>query len=734
MTGLVAYWKLDEVSGATRVDSSGNGNDLSDNNIVGRGTGKPSFLYAADFGASNTTKYLSIASNLGYTDRTAFSMCGWFKSETGNGATTAFMGVGANVGYGTDLYIRYTGGNSSTDFRRETNQNDYAPDSIDIRDGSWHFLCEIYDGSTVYGNIDARAQVSASSTATSDYGAGSTNIFTVGTAPFTNNYLFSGLADEVGFWNKKLSNQEIEDLYHSGSGNPFSGLVQYKSDGATIIPRGATTTESSIVFGSTLYPSGTSTLKLEVEVQPAGTGFTGTPNASSGPVSFGNNATTTFGTSTLVYPRDPESWSNGNFHWQARVEDQNGATSTWQLFGASTSTTDFKINTVPLYMQKHGPWPSATGTDSWADELYNGSTTVDCGQLPATSTIGYCGCTITDVVMWLRYFGIATDTVGNTVNPKNLNTWLTNNGGYDASSSMYWTSIQNYASSTSGSIVFDQDSWNYDNSTSSIPAYIYPLLSSSTPDPVILFEKSAGHWIVATGFAQNSGTSTYTVRDPAWYNTKYLNQAETSSTIKNYNNNIDKVRVYHDPPNPPRTYEYHVNLPNALMLVDSQGRRTGKDPSAGVFYHEIPGTGYGEGEHSGQLGISGPVGQYTLYILGGTTGSYWIGAWPPQEVTGNIQASAMDVYTLDFSPTSTENPKLVFRNTASSTASITSTPPHNLPLLLPQPLVRQEPVFIPASHPSVSTSSTPSSTIISSTHVFVATSSEQAISSTSSSP
>ena len=130
----------------------------------------------------------------------------------------------------------------------------------------------------------------------------------------------------------------------------------------------------------------------------------------------------------------------------------------------------------------------------------------------------------------------------------------------------------------------------------------------------------------------------------------------------------------------PRTYEYHVNLPNALMLVDSQGRRTGKDPSAGVFYHEIPGTGYGEGEHSGQLGISGPVGQYTLYILGGTTGSYWIGAWPPQEVTGNIQASAMDVYTLDFSPTSTENPKLVFQGTASSTANITTAPPHNLPL------------------------------------------------------
>ncbi len=36
--------------------------------------------------------------------------------------------------------------------------------------------------------------------------------------------------------------------------------------------------------------------------------------------------------------------------------------------------------------------------------------------------------------------------------------------------------------------------------------------------------------------------------------------------------------------------EYHVNAPNALMLVDSRGRRTGKDPVTGILYREIPGT------------------------------------------------------------------------------------------------------------------------------------------------
>ncbi len=134
--------------------------------------------------------------------------------------------------------------------------------------------------------------------------------------------------------------------------------------------------------------------------------------------------------------------------------------------------------------------------------------------------------------------------------------------------------------------------------------------------------------------------------------------------------------------NPPRSYEYDINLPNALILVDPQGRRTGRDPISGAFYHEIPGTGYGGVEHSGQLAVSGlPDGQYKLYVLGGVTGSYWVDAFPPQKITGNIHAGEMDIYSLDFSSTSPEDPKLVFQGTVSSTASITTAPPNNLPKL-----------------------------------------------------
>ena len=60
-----------------------------------------------------------------------------------------------------------------------------------------------------------------------------------------------------------------------------------------------------------------------------------------------------------------------------------------------------------------------------------------------------------------------------------------------------------------------------------------------------------------------------------------------------------------------RTNGYAINLPNALMLVDSQGRRTGKDPATGILYHEIPGTAYEEDSlsphnGSGELTFSAP--------------------------------------------------------------------------------------------------------------------------------
>src|SRR5262249_12591795 len=88
-----------------------------------------------------------------------------------------------------------------------------------------------------------------------------------------------------------------------------------------------------VVFGARLRSNGTSTLQLQVEVEPASTTFTNVANATS---SFVSSGTIAYATSSLLSP--------GNYHWQARAIDSQNVTSTWQLFG-SASSTDFIVVT-----------------------------------------------------------------------------------------------------------------------------------------------------------------------------------------------------------------------------------------------------------------------------------------------------------------------------------------------------------------------------------------------------
>ena len=161
--------------------------------------------------------------------------------------------------------------------------------------------------------------------------------------------------------------------------------------------------------------------------------------------------------------------------------------------------------------------------------------------------------------------------------------------------------------------------------------------------------------------------------------TKIANPVSTSTTAT--------------PPAAPSTYAilnaYSINRPNALILVDSQGRRTGRNPMADVEYHEIPGTTYSEEGSSGQLYFSGPAkGLYVLYVLSGKTSQYTVsskvddgGPTNPtrQIVSGDIQKGSMVAYTQNYDLANVASSTLVLRGVVSSTASITSAPPHNLP-------------------------------------------------------
>src|SRR5205807_147385 len=75
-------------------------------------------------------------------------------------------------------------------------------------------------------------------------------------------------------------------------------------------------------------------VRLEVEVEPLGTAFTGVPNGSGAAVANGTIATATVAGLT----------DNVSYHWQARAVDQTGRAGPWASFGGNAETAaDFKV-------------------------------------------------------------------------------------------------------------------------------------------------------------------------------------------------------------------------------------------------------------------------------------------------------------------------------------------------------------------------------------------------------
>jgi hypothetical protein len=166
--------------------------------------------------------------------------------------------------------------------------------------------------------------------------------------------------DETFFANSAINTSTRDSLWNSGTGAEVcvtagcdgsgvptllvttSSLIQYKSDGTTVIGAGSSTVENSVKLTATLETSGaaTSTLKLQLEVQPSSTAFTNNPTAA-GTVFVQSGSSSTVTVSGL---------GNGAYHWQARAIDQNNNTSTWRLFGANATGTDFVVQQPTVYV------------------------------------------------------------------------------------------------------------------------------------------------------------------------------------------------------------------------------------------------------------------------------------------------------------------------------------------------------------------------------------------------
>src|SRR5437588_2389007 len=131
-------------------------------------------------------------------------------------------------------------------------------------------------------------------------------------------------------------------------------LAQFQSDGNTVIPVGGTAPGRSVIFKATVTdPNPGDELRLEVEVKPVGTAFTGVVTGTGPTVASGAVAT-----AAVAGLGD-----NTAYHWRARAVDQTSRASAWLAFGNNAeSATDFRVTGAATQLTFTGqPTPAGAG-------------------------------------------------------------------------------------------------------------------------------------------------------------------------------------------------------------------------------------------------------------------------------------------------------------------------------------------------------------------------------------
>ena len=207
-SALAAYWKFDETSGTTALDSSGNGNN-------GTLVGDPKWV-AGKFGGAlefNGNDYVNCGNGPAIQLRNQMTIAFWFKVQAFSSNWEAFLAKGdgayraSSAGSGKATHMGITAGN-------------FFDGTIIVTDNQWHHWCGTYDGTTakifVDGKLDAQRTYGGQIGDSRSY-----NLY-IGENSQAPGRFLHGLMDEVRLYNRALTDVEIMDVM-AGPGSGTGG-------------------------------------------------------------------------------------------------------------------------------------------------------------------------------------------------------------------------------------------------------------------------------------------------------------------------------------------------------------------------------------------------------------------------------------------------------------------------------------------------------------------------------
>jgi hypothetical protein len=276
--GLAAYWNLDQGSGTTANDSSGNGNNGTLKSISGQSADLPQWVTGSNIAAGTgalsfdgqgkvdvgTMSALNGATTASWSfwvrpsaQITAFtSFLSKYNTGGGSGTQSWFIGTGNGSG---------TGGNNNVAIWFSSNTVAWNKSGNLLFPGTWYHIVVLYNGAqksvqlyinNTLQNLGVQGIPSALPTVSTEAYIGSTA---------NNVSSYNGIIDDVRVYNRVLSTQDIQSLYQLGTGAgasvtpavPINLVASNLQDTQVTISWSTPTGAAAAAAGYNVYRNGT---------------------------------------------------------------------------------------------------------------------------------------------------------------------------------------------------------------------------------------------------------------------------------------------------------------------------------------------------------------------------------------------------------------------------------------------------------------------------------------------
>lgn len=215
-TGLVSYYKLDEVAGTNVWDVFGNNNATADN----AGVFTSSITGRINTGADFTNDYVATLANTPFAGTTAFSVSTWVIMDWSNSANWGVI-TSSTKDDTNDWLLRKSGSNAGfTGLLTTGTDATNLASANGLGDGLYHVVMTWNGtGASLWVNNTVRATDADIAGTMTD----TDKVFTIGSGEGANSARYMEImVDEIAIYNRSLSDAEITQFYNSGLGIQYT--------------------------------------------------------------------------------------------------------------------------------------------------------------------------------------------------------------------------------------------------------------------------------------------------------------------------------------------------------------------------------------------------------------------------------------------------------------------------------------------------------------------------------